>query len=96
MSGWTIRAADGGFIFAVRVVPRASRNAIAGLHGDELKVQLTAPPVEGAANAALIAYLAERLGVRRSAVTIVGGDKSRRKQVRVEGVGRDAIERLLR
>ena len=57
-----------------------------------LKIKLTAPPVEGAANAALIEFVAEWLGVRRSAVSIVSGDKARNKVVRVSGVTRKRVE----
>jgi uncharacterized protein (TIGR00251 family) len=59
--------------------------------GGALKIKLTAPPVEGAANAALIEFIAEWLSVRRSAVSIVNGDKARNKIVRVNGVTRDSV-----
>jgi len=96
MSQFKITEAEGGVTFAVRVVPRASRNEIAGIHGDALKVRLTAPPVEGRANDALIAFLAKRLGVRKSQVEIVAGDTSRRKLIRVIGLsGQEVEERLL-
>lgn len=86
---------DGAVTFAVRVIPRSSRNELVGMQGDALKVKLTAPPVEGAANAALIAFLAKRLGVRKSAVSIVAGERNRDKRVRVEGVTRERVERTL-
>jgi hypothetical protein len=92
MNYWSITAADGSVTFAVRVVPRSSRNQIVGVEGGALKIKLTAPPVEGAANAALIEFVAEWLGVRRSAVSIVSGDKARNKLVRVSGVTRDQVE----
>ena len=92
MSNWSITEANGGVTFAVRVAPRASRNQIVGVEGGALKIKLTAPPVEGAANAALIAFVAEWLGVRRSAVSIVSGDKARNKLVRVNGVTRKRVE----
>lgn len=85
-----------GVTFAVRVVPRARRNQISGRHGDAIKIRLTAPPVEGAANAALCAFLAECLGVRQQAVEILSGHNSRAKIVRVVGLGAQQIqERLL-
>jgi len=91
-----ITEAEAGVAFAVRVVPRASRNEIVGVHGDALKVRLTAPPVEGRANEALIAFLAQRLGVRKSQVEIVAGATSRRKVIRVIGVlAQEVEERLL-
>lgn len=91
-----ITEAGGGVAFAVRVVPRASRNEIVGVHGDALKVRLTAPPVEGRANEALIAFLAQWLGVRKSQVEIVAGATSRRKMIRVIGLlAQEVEERLL-
>jgi uncharacterized protein (TIGR00251 family) len=96
MSQLKITEAEGGVTFAVRVVPRASRNEIAGVHGDALKVRLTAPPVEGRANEALVAFLAQRLGVRKSQVEIVAGATSRRKMICVLGLSaREVEERLL-
>jgi hypothetical protein len=65
----------------IHAQPGASRSEIAGLHGDALKVRLRARAVEGAANAALVEFLAERLGLPRAAVTIQRGEKSRRKTV---------------
>jgi len=81
--------------FGVRVQPRASRSEIAGLHGDALKVRLTAPPVDGAANAALIELLADRLAVSRSAVRVVTGEHARDKVVEVVGVGAESVRRLV-
>ena len=92
MSQLKITEAGGGVTFAVRVVPRASKNEIVGLHGDALKVRLTAPPVEGRANEALIAFLAKRLGVRKGQVEIVAGATSRRKMVRVTGLSLQEVE----
>ena len=77
---------DGCAVFAVRVAPRASRDAIEGEHGGALKVRLTAPPVEGRANDALRRLLAEELNVPVSAVTILSGEASRTKRVSVAGV----------
>jgi hypothetical protein len=69
---------------------------VAGIIGDRLRVRLTAPPVDGAANDALVRLLAERLGVARSAVRVVGGGSSRSKVVTVDGIGlREARTRLL-
>ena len=93
MSDWSITEANNAVTLAVRVVPRSSRNQIVGVEGAALKIKLTAPPVEGAANAALIDFIAEWLGVRRSAVSIVSGDKARNKLVRVSGVTREQVLR---
>jgi uncharacterized protein (TIGR00251 family) len=96
MNQLKITEAKGGVTFAVRVVPRASRNQIVGVHGDALKVRLTAPPVEGRANEALVAFLAQRLGVRKSQVEIVAGATSRHKMIRVTGLlVQEMRERLL-
>ena len=84
-----------GVSFAVKVVPRGKRNEIVGVEGDALKVRLTAPPVEGKANAALVEFLAEVLGVRRANVEIVAGETSRRKIVRVCGVEVEAVREKL-
>jgi len=93
---WQVEETREGVRFRVRVVPRARKSEIAGLLGKALKVRLAAPPVEGAANKALVAFLAQRLGVRRAQVQIVSGQTSREKLVAVEGVGlREARERLL-
>jgi uncharacterized protein (TIGR00251 family) len=93
MSDWSIKEANGSVTFAVRVVPRSSRNQIVGVEGGALKIKLTAPPVEGAANAALIEFVAEWLGVRRSAVSIVSGDRARNKLVRVNGLTQEQVLR---
>jgi uncharacterized protein (TIGR00251 family) len=95
MSHFKVTEAEGGVTFPVRVVPRASKNEIAGVHGDALKVRLTAPPVEGKANETLIVFLAQRLGVRKSQVEIVAGTTSRRKMIRVMGVSPQEVEKHL-
>ncbi len=69
----------------IRVQPRASRDEIVGPHGDgALKVRITAPPVEGKANAYLIRFLARAFGVSRSQVSLLGGDSSRNKRIAIE------------
>lgn len=80
--------------FTVRVQPRASRSEIVGLHGEALKIRLAAPPVEGAANDALVVLLAHALGISRSAIRIVSGATARGKIVEVDGVDVDNIRRL--
>jgi uncharacterized protein (TIGR00251 family) len=79
----------------LHVQPRASRTELAGRHGDALKVRVAAPPVDGAANAELVRFLAELLGVAKSAVEIVAGESGRRKVVAVHGVGLEAARRVL-
>jgi uncharacterized protein (TIGR00251 family) len=91
-----IEARGDGVLFEVWVQPRASRTEVAGTHGEAVKVRLAAPPVEGAANAELIAFLAKQLGVSRSAVRIVKGERGRNKVVEVEGISRGDVQALLR
>ena len=90
------RDGAGGAVLELLVQPRASRTRVAGEHDGRLKIQLAAPPVDGEANAALVAFLADALGVRRGDVTLLAGEAGRRKRVRVAGLGSaDAAARLL-
>lgn len=75
-----------GILIDVRVIPRAGRSGIAGARDGALLVRLNAPPVEGAANTELVALLAKVLGVPKRAVTIVSGERARRKRLRVAGI----------
>jgi uncharacterized protein (TIGR00251 family) len=84
-----------GVEIAVRVLPRARKNELAGTRGDALLVRLTAPPVDGAANAALVELFAEHLDVPRHSVRIVHGERSRDKRVAVSGMTADRLIRLL-
>lgn len=94
-TGW-VRDERGGAVLEVVVVPRASRTRVVGEHGGRLKLQLAAPPVDGAANEALLGFLADALGVRRAAVVILRGESGRRKTVRVDGaVAADVAAALL-
>lgn len=88
MSDWARRCAE-GWVLAVHVQPGAKVTALAGLHGAALKVRVAAPPVEGRANDALEAFLAERLGVPRSKVRVARGALGRAKQVVVSDPGVD-------
>jgi uncharacterized protein (TIGR00251 family) len=90
-----VEPAPDGVRLTLHVQPRASRTGLAGLHGEAIKVRLAAPPVDGAANAELVRFLAELLGVPRSAVEIVSGRTGRRKVVLVRGVApEEALARL--
>jgi len=80
--------------FSVRLQPRSSRNAVVGLHGDSLKVRVTAPPVEGMANEALIDFLADALKISRRNLCIVSGHSSRTKVIEVRGVDLESVQRL--
>jgi uncharacterized protein len=83
--------AEGAIAFAVRVVPRAGRTAVAGVRGDALLVRLAAAPVEGAANDALIAFLATVFDLPRRDIAIVSGHKSRDKRVALAGLSESEI-----
>jgi len=83
-----------GVRFSVRLQPRASRNEIVGLHGASLKVRVTAPPVEGLANDALIDFLSAELKISRRNLCIVSGHSSRTKIVEVSGVDLQSVQRL--
>ena len=86
-----------GSTFAVKVQPRARKNAITGVVGDALKLALTAPPVDGKANQAVIEFFADLFAIPRSSVTIASGETSRNKVVRIAGMSRAATaERLTR
>jgi uncharacterized protein (TIGR00251 family) len=79
----------------VTVLPRSSRNQIAGQENGAFKVKLTAPPVEGKANKALTDLLAKRLGLPKGNVEIVSGKRSRLKSVRIKGLSIEEVEDLL-
>ncbi len=85
-----------GVLFNVHVQPRASRNELCGIQGDELRLRLTSPPVEDAANKLCVEYLAKLLGVAKSRVAITAGAKSRHKTVKVSGIDGAAVRALLR
>jgi len=78
----------------VHVVPRARRTEVAGRHGDAIKIKLKAPPVDGAANAELVRFLAERLDVAPSDVTITAGHTGRRKTLEIAGIAAAALRAL--
>jgi uncharacterized protein len=76
-----LRPHAAGVCLSVAVVPNASRNEVAGLHDDALRIRLAAPAIEGRANAALLAWLADELGLPKRALELLSGQKGRRKQV---------------
>lgn len=91
-----ISESSGGVTFAVKVHPRAKKDAITGELGDALKLSLTSPPVEGRANEACIEFFAKFLKVSRSSVTIASGQSNRNKVIRVVGVSREYVSDRLR
>ncbi len=90
-----IRDTPSGATFQIKVHPRARKNAITGEVGDAIKVALTAPPIEGRANEACIAFLAEFLNVPRSSVTIAAGETSRNKLICISGLSAVQVEAKL-
>jgi hypothetical protein len=80
---------------SVRVQPRASRNEVAGLVGETLKIKLTAPPVEGAANDACLDFLAKLLDLAPSRLAIIQGDRSRNKVIRIMGLTKNEVHARL-
>ncbi len=94
MTSW-VREDDKGVQLRIRVVPRARQNRVDGLYGGMVKIRLTAPPVEGAANEALVKFLSKVLGVSRRDVEIVHGEHSREKVVAVFGVDAEQVRKAL-
>ncbi len=90
-----IKNSPAGVTFAVKVHPRAKKNAITGEAGDAFKLALTAPPVDGKANEACIEFFARLLKVPRSSVTIAAGQSSRNKVIRVAGAAVQQIRERL-
>jgi len=91
---WLRPLADGSVVLTLHVQPNAKKTGFAGPHGDAMKLRLAAPPVDGKANAALCAFVADFCNLPRAAVTVVGGQTSRLKRVRLETPDADAIARL--
>ncbi|NOK23771.1 DUF167 domain-containing protein [Corallococcus carmarthensis] len=90
-----LKTVPAGVELTVLVQPRASRTKVVGEHDGHLKIQLAAPPVDGEANAALVEFIAKMLGVPRRQVTLVAGDTSRRKRLKVQGVDAAAVEAVI-
>jgi uncharacterized protein (TIGR00251 family) len=80
-----LHADDEGVVLRLHIQPGAKKTEVVGLHGEALKIRLAAPPVDGKANACLIAFLADQLGVAKAAVSLLSGDSSRAKRVRISG-----------
>ncbi|CAH0532594.1 hypothetical protein VST7929_00433 [Vibrio stylophorae] len=79
----TFVQSNGDWLIPLYIQPKASRDAIMGMHGDELKIAITAPPIDGKANAHLVKYLAKQFGVAKSKVTVEKGELGRHKRVRI-------------
>ena len=87
---------DGSIIFAVRIIPRASRSEIVGELGGALKIKISAPPVDGAANKELVKLLSKYFSVSKSLVEIVSGETSKKKRVRIDGFDSKAFLRKIK
>lgn len=83
MSWHRVDERTGALMLRIQVQPNAKRTEVAGVHGDTLKIRINAPALEGRANACLLAFIAERLAVKRAKVTLLQGDRGRRKLVAV-------------
>lgn len=90
-----LRQDGDGVVLTLHIQPGAKRTECAGLHGEAMKIRLAAPPVDGKANEALVAYLAKTLGVPKSRVELISGETSRAKRLRVDGVKAEAVRRAL-
>ena len=95
MSDWFRVAGDGRITLTLHIQPGAKKTAVAGRHGDALKIRLAAPPVDGKANAALLEFIADALGLPKAAVNLKSGHTSRRKVVEVDGATEDAMAALI-
>lgn len=95
ISGLEIKSADGGACFWVKVVPRASFEKIDGAAAGDLKVHICAPPVQGAANKALVRLVAKALKIPKTSLKVVSGQKARRKRLMVQGLEPVEITRRL-
>ena len=90
---WIVSGKD-GVVLALHIQPGAKKTEVVGPHGDALKIRLAAPPVDGKANAALIDFLADCLGLPKAAVSLKSGQTSRRKVVEVKPAPADLAEKL--
>ncbi len=86
---------DGGVMLSVHAQPGARRTEIVGRHGDAVKIRVAAPPVDDRANEALVAFVAEVFGLRRSAVSVRSGGSSRHKRLRLDGIDLTTAARRL-
>jgi uncharacterized protein (TIGR00251 family) len=90
-----LRESDQGVILKVQVQPRASRDEVVGPHGDGLKIRITSAPVAGAANKHLLKFLAKKLRVARSQMSIASGATSRAKSIAIEGITAEEVRQRL-
>jgi len=96
VSDWLRVAADGRITLTLHIQPGAKKTEVAGLHGEALKIRLAAPPVDGMANEALVKFLAEMLGLPKSAVSLKSGQRSRRKVLEISSADSSVFTTLIR
>lgn len=94
MTAW-LRAEGDGVMLSLHIQPGAKKTEVAGPHGEALKIRLAAPPVDGKANAALLAFIAAKVGAGRTAVELLSGETSRAKRVRIAGMSEAAVRAAL-
>ncbi|MEN6464179.1 MAG: DUF167 domain-containing protein [Syntrophaceae bacterium] len=90
-----IRETEKGAVLEIRVLPRSSRCEIAGLQDGALKIKITAPPVEGKANKECIRFISDLLNVKKSAVSIIAGEKSKNKTILISGIKAKDVEKAI-
>jgi uncharacterized protein (TIGR00251 family) len=91
----TVKESKNGIIFNIHVIPRSAKCGIAGIQADALKIKITAPPIEGRANAECIRLLSDTLGIKKNQITIVSGHKSKKKTVAIGGLNSEDIMTML-
>lgn len=89
-----IKETTDGVVFNIKVLPRSSRCEIAGIQDDALKIKITAPPVDGKANNECIRFLSDRLGIKKSRITIISGQTSKNKRIAISGVTKRDMEAI--
>jgi len=94
VNDWFRVATDGRITLTLHIQPGAKKTEVAGQHGEALKIRLAAPPVDGKANEALLRFVAETLGLPKSAVSLKSGQTSRRKVLEISGATSEAVARL--
>jgi uncharacterized protein (TIGR00251 family) len=86
---------EAALFLKIHLLPRAAKDEICGVHGDAIKVKVTAPPIEGKANMALQRFIAKKLNLAYSHVEIMAGKRSREKILKISGISRAAVEKAL-
>ncbi len=92
VSPFTPASREAGTVIALYVQPRSSKTEVSGLHDGALRLRVAAPPVDGEANAEIIAFLGKRLGVAKASIHIVSGESGRRKRVLIDGLAPAEVE----